>query len=71
MDTFELYRDNVTNVDEKYIYLEQNLNELQKNYVYNNDTNNIINIIDVNKELECFVENYDNISLLLLKTKKL
>ncbi len=62
IETFELYRDNVTNVDEKYIYLEQNLNDLQKNYVYNNDTTNIINIIDVFKDIECFVENYDNIS---------
>lgn len=62
IETFELYRDNVTNVDEKYIYLEQNINDLQKNYVYNNDTTNIINIIDVFKDIECFVENYDNIS---------
>ena len=57
MNIYDVYRDNVTNVDDKYIYLEQNLNNLQKNYLNLEDKNDVIQTIDVLKDIECFVEN--------------
>ena len=62
MNIQEMYRDNVTNVDDKYIYLQQNINNLQKNYLNLEDKNDVIQTIDVINDVECFVENFDNLS---------
>ena len=62
MNIREIYKDNVTNVDDKYIYLEQNLNNLQKNYLNLENKNDVIQTIEVYNDVECFVENFDNIS---------
>lgn len=61
MNIHNMYRDNVTNVDDKYIYLEQNLNNLQKNYLNLENKNDVIQTIDILNDVECFVENFDNI----------
>ena len=62
MNIQDMYRDNVTNVDDKYIYLQQNINNLQKNYLNLEDKNDVIQTIDVINDVECFVENFDNLS---------
>ena len=47
MNIQDIYRDNVTNVDDKYIYLQQNINNLQRNYLNLEDKNDIIQTFDV------------------------